>query len=200
LLNAAEPASPYSMRWISLFLGVTYFFSELLLSITRRAPKSANMRESDHSSLRVLWIVIGLSIWFALWLTRHFRAAVLPHSKFLLALAVMLFVLGLILRWWSIIQLGRFFTVNVAIAHDHELVEAGPYRYIRHPSYTGVLLAFLGFGFSLGNWAALLGLLLPIFIAFLYRMKVEERTLIDGLGEKYISYCRRTKRLVPFLY
>ncbi|MDQ6912565.1 MAG: isoprenylcysteine carboxylmethyltransferase family protein [Verrucomicrobiota bacterium] len=188
------------MRWISLFLGLAYFFSELLLSITRRAPKSANMRESDHSSLRLLWIVIGLSIWLALWLTSHFRAALLPHLRFFLALAVAIFACGLVLRWWSIIRLGRFFTVNVAIARDHELIETGPYRYLRHPSYTGVLLAFLGFGLSLGNWAALLGLLLPIFIAFLYRMKVEERTLIEGLGEKYVSYCRRTKRLVPFLY
>ncbi len=158
------------------------------------------MHESDHSSLRVLWIVIGLSIWFALWLTTHFRSAHLPHPKFFLALAVALFVFGLVLRWWSIIQLGRFFSVNVAIAHDHELIEAGPYRYVRHPSYTGVLVAFLGFGLSLGNWAALLGLLLPIFIAFLYRMHIEERTLIDALGEKYVRYCGRTKRLVPFLY
>ena len=188
------------MRSISLWLGLIYFFSEVLLSLTRRAPKSANMRESDHSSLRVLWIAIGLSIWLAILITTNFRAAALPSPKLFGVLAIVLFALGLALRWWSIIQLGRFFTVNVAIAQDHQVVEAGPYRYLRHPSYTGVLLAFLGFGLSLGNWLALVALLVPIFLAFLYRIHVEERTLIDGLGQKYVSYCARTKRLVPFLY
>ncbi len=190
----------FYMRWISAYLGMIYFVSEVLLSLTRRAPKSANVREADHSSLGFLWTVIGLSIWLALWLTSHFRAAFLPHAKFFVALGVVLFVLGLVLRWWSIIQLGRFFTVNVAIARDHELIEAGPYRYVRHPSYTGVLLAFLGFGLSLGNWASLLALLVPIFLAFLYRMNVEERTLIEALGGHYVAYCARTKRLVPFIY
>jgi len=177
-----------------------YFVSELLLSITRRAPKSANVREADHSSLRFLWIVIALSIFLALWCTSHWRGAILPHAHFFLILGVVLFVLGLVLRWWSIIQLGRFFTVNVAIARDHELVEAGPYRYVRHPSYTGVLVAFLGFGLSLGNRAAVLALLLPIFTAFVYRIRVEERTLAEALGERYVAYCRRTKRLIPFIY
>ena len=57
---------------------------------------------------------------------------------------VVLFVAGLILRWWAIIILGRFFTVDVTIEKDHELVERGPFRIVRHPSYTGVLLAFVG--------------------------------------------------------
>ena len=61
----------------------------------------------------------------------------------------MLFVAGLILRWWAIITLGRFFTVDVTIEKDHELVERGPFRIVRHPSYTGVLLAFVGLALSL---------------------------------------------------
>ncbi len=93
-----------------------YFVSELLLTITRRAPKSANVREADHSSLRFLWIVIGLSIWLALWLAGNYRAAMFHHYRLAIYCGAVLFVLGLALRWWSIIQLGRFFTVNVAIA------------------------------------------------------------------------------------
>jgi protein-S-isoprenylcysteine O-methyltransferase len=179
---------------------MVYFASELILSLTRRAPKSANVREADHSSLRVLWIVIMLSIGLALWATTHWSAAMLPHRRALTYCGVLLFVAGLILRWWSIIQLGRFFTVNVAIAQDHELIEVGPYRCLRHPAYSGVLLGFLGFGLSLGNWAAMLVLLLPILAAFLYRIHVEEETLTEALGERYIAYCRRTKRLVPLIY
>ena len=68
-------------------------------------------------------------------------------------LAVVLFVAGLILRWWAIITLGRFFTVDVTIEKDHELIQRGPFRVVRHPSYTGVLLAFVGVALSFRNWA-----------------------------------------------
>ena len=73
---------------------------------------------------------------------------------------MVLFAAGLLLRWWAIISLGRFFIVNVTIEKDHELVERGPFRIVRHPLYTGVLLAFVGYALSLGNWAALLVILL----------------------------------------
>ena len=113
---------------------------------------------------------------------------------------VVLFVVGLLLRWWAIITLGRFFTVDVTIEKDHELVERGPFRVVRHPSYTGVLLAFVGLALTLGNWAALLVILLPISVAFIHRMNVEENALSGALGSQYTDYIRRTKRLVPFVY
>ena len=70
----------------------------------------------------------------------------------------------------------------------------------RHPSYTGVLLAFVGLALSLGNWAALLVILLPIGAAFIHRMNVEEDALLRTLGVRYAEYMKRTKRLVPFIY
>lgn len=79
------------------------------------------------------------------------------------------------------------------------MIDTGPYRFIRHPSYTGALLAFVGFGCCLGNWMSIL-CVLPILGAFLWRMRVEERALIDALGEDYRAYMRRTKRLIPFIY
>ena len=102
--------------------------------------------------------------------------------------------------WWAIITLGRFFTVDVTIEKDHELVERGPFRMVRHPSYTGVLLAFVGLALTLDNWAALLVILLPIGVAFIHRMNVEEKALSGALGSQYTNYMRRTKRLVPFVY
>ena len=104
------------------------------------------------------------------------------------------------LRWYSIIHLGRFFTVDVAIAADHQLVDTGPYRFVRHPSYTGALFAFIGFGFVMRNWASLLLITVPIFAAFLYRINVEERALLGALGERYRVYSQKTKRLIPFVY
>src|ERR1700681_3385191 len=98
---------------------------------------------------------------------------------------VVLFAAGLILRWWAIVTLGRFFTVDVTIEKDHELVERGPFRFVRHPSYTGVLLAFVGVALTLRNWGAILIILVPIFVAFVRRMNVEEEALSRALGERY---------------
>jgi protein-S-isoprenylcysteine O-methyltransferase len=113
---------------------------------------------------------------------------------------VVLFVVGLLLRWWAIITLGRFFTVDVTIEKDHEVVERGPFRWVRHPSYTGVLLAFVGVALSLRNWGALVLILVPIFVAFVHRMNVEEEALSRALGERYAEYMTRTKRLIPLVY
>ena len=130
----------------------------------------------------------------------NFPQAALPHPQVCRLIALVIFVLGLALRWWAIVTLGRFFTVDVQIAQDHQLVERGPFRLMRHPSYTGVLLAFIGFALSLANWASLLVILVPITFAFMRRMKVEEDALSNALGESYLSYMRRTKRLLPGIY
>ncbi len=79
-------------------------------------------------------------------------------------------------------------------------MDRGPFRVVRHPSYTGVLLAFVGFALSLANWASLLVILLPISAAFVRRINVEEQALSSALGERYLSYMRRTKRLIPGIY
>ena len=71
---------------------------------------------------------------------------------------------------------------------------------MRHPSYTGSLLAFLGFALSLGNWLSVLVIMFPITAIFLYRINVEERVLTSALGDSYVSYSRRTKRLLPLIY
>jgi protein-S-isoprenylcysteine O-methyltransferase len=177
-------------------LGLTYFFSELVLALTRRSREKTVSK--DANSLRVLWIVIGLCIWLSIQAQSLWPQAVLP--PWCVSIGVALFVIGIVLRWYSIFHLGRFFTVNVAIAADHQLVETGPYRYVRHPSYTGALLAFIGFAMVLRNWASVLLISLPIGFAFLYRINVEERALVQALGDRYRAYMKRTKRLIPFVY
>jgi protein-S-isoprenylcysteine O-methyltransferase len=111
-----------------------------------------------------------------------------------------LFVFGMALRWYSIIYLGRFFTVNVAVAADHHLVASGPYRWVRHPSYSGLVLIFLGLGVSDGNWLSLLLVLLPPLLVLQRRIRIEEAVLRGALGEVYVRYCARTRRLIPFVY
>ncbi len=184
---------------LALKLGLVYLISEVLLTITRRS-RSRTGTKQDRSTLGVIWIVIMVSITAGVYVASRFPAAALPYGRMLAYAGVFLFVAGLLLRWWAIITLGRFFTVDVVIEKDHEVVERGPFRLMRHPSYTGVLLAFVGFALTLHNWAALLIVLLPIFAAFIRRMNVEEEALSRALGSRYVEYMRRTKRLVPFVY
>ena len=111
-----------------------------------------------------------------------------------------LVVVGAIVRAWAIHALGAFFTTVVAVQGGHRLVEDGPYRWVRHPSYTGALLSLLGFPLAVGSPLGLLLALLLLPPAFLYRIRVEEAALVGGLGESYRRYIGRTRRLLPGIY
>jgi protein-S-isoprenylcysteine O-methyltransferase Ste14 len=185
--------------FLPLQLGLVYLISELLLAVTRRS-RSGTGTKQDRSTLGMLWLVIAVSVTAGVFVALNFPATALPHGRFFASVGVALFVAGLLLRWWAIITLARFFTVDVAIEKDHELVDRGPFRVVRHPSYTGVLLAFVGYALSLRNWAALLVILIPIVAAFIHRVNVEEDALSRALGRRYTDYMKRTKRLVPFVY
>jgi protein-S-isoprenylcysteine O-methyltransferase Ste14 len=184
---------------LSLTLGLIYLVSEVLLTITRRSKSRTGIKQ-DRSTLRVLWIVIMVSVAAGVFVAGNWRGGALPHGRVFAVAGVVLFAAGLIFRWWAIVTLGRFFTVDVVIEKDHELVERGPFKRVRHPSYTGVLLAFVGFALTLRNWGAILIVLVPIFVAFVRRMNVEEEALRGALGERYVAYMRRTKRLIPGVY
>jgi protein-S-isoprenylcysteine O-methyltransferase len=178
-------------------IGAIYGVSEIVLAVARRSKSGAVSR--DRGSLALLWGAILIFVWLGIAVVPFFPAGRLPYPKLCYAMGLALFSSGVVLRWYAIFYLGRFFTVNVAIAKEHELIDSGPYRSIRHPSYSGALLAFVGFGLCLGNWLSLL-CLVPIAAAFAWRIRVEERALGDALGEKYHAYMRRTKRLIPFIY
>ncbi|MFZ0926194.1 MAG: isoprenylcysteine carboxylmethyltransferase family protein [Halobacteriota archaeon] len=122
--------------------------------------------------------------------------ATLPRSVFYLGICIM--VLGIAIRQRAIAVLGRFFSRTLAVQERQTVVETGPYRYVRHPSYTGALVFFVGYGLALQSWGAVLALV-PIFaLVYGYRMYVEERLLIAELGEAYVPYSHRTKRLIFF--
>lgn len=111
-----------------------------------------------------------------------------------------LLLVGIIIRWTAIYTLGKYFTGTVLIKQDHRLIQSGVYRHLRHPAYTGALLAHLGLGLSFSNWISLGLSVVPLSVAALYRMHVEERALREAFGEAYTSYSRSTKRLIPKLY
>jgi protein-S-isoprenylcysteine O-methyltransferase Ste14 len=161
-----------------------------------RGGRSAGTRRRDRGSF--LLIYVGVVGYFVIALSfAGSDVAKLPSPAYYLGIIIM--VLGIVIRQWAIAVLGRFFSRTVRVREDQTVVETGPYRYVRHPSYTGTLIFFVGFGLALQSWGAVL-VLLPIFaVAYGYRIHVEEKLLIAELGEPYVSYTRRTKRLIPFV-
>jgi protein-S-isoprenylcysteine O-methyltransferase len=184
---------------IASLLGTLYFVSEIALQIFKRAKSGAG-RTEDGGSLGVLWLVIMASMFLAFRFEFTAPETRWPWMPWINVLGIVLTLVGLAIRWYSITYLGRFFTVNVAIATDHELIDTGPYRAVRHPSYTGALLAFLGLAICMQNWASLLILMTGTTASFLYRMHVEERALTGAFGDRYRQYQQRTARLIPGIY
>lgn len=185
---------------LSTAVGLCILFGvlELFVSSTKRSTAAAH--RSDRGSLEVLSIVTIGSILLA-----FYAAIAAPSGGFVLAkplylLALALYCAGLALRWYAIIHLGRFFTVDVAIAEGHRVIDTGPYRFVRHPSYAGALLAFAGLGLLTGNAFSLALFLVPIAGAYLYRIRIEEAALRQGIGEAYVAYSARTARLVPGVF
>jgi protein-S-isoprenylcysteine O-methyltransferase Ste14 len=108
---------------------------------------------------------------------------------------------GLALRAWCFHTLGRYFTLTVQTSDDQPVITAGPYRVLRHPSYTGLLLAFIGVGLAVtGNWLSALVLAPVVGLGLGYRIRVEERALLSDLGADYRAYAATHKRLVPFVW
>ncbi len=125
------------------------------------------------------------------------EGATLPDVAYYLGIALMF--AGLILRQWAIAVLGRFFTLTVKVQIDHTLVENGPYRLIRHPSYTGLLLVMIGIVLALQTLLGTIINLVVFALVFGYRIYVEEKALKAKLGERYIAYSKRTKCLIPYV-
>jgi protein-S-isoprenylcysteine O-methyltransferase Ste14 len=188
-----------TLAGLVLFWAVFYVWigSEMFLGWKLRPAAGAVV--SDAGSR---WLLVG-SIWVGVALGIGLAAAV-PATAFIVGrrplfyAGLALMVGGLAFRWYAIRVLGKSFTYTVATRSDQTVVEAGPYRWIRHPSYTGALLTILGMLVCMTNPLAFLGLLPPLG-GYAYRIAVEERALARSLGEPYRSYMRRTKRLIPFL-
>jgi protein-S-isoprenylcysteine O-methyltransferase len=173
--------------------------SEIVLGVVRRgSSRSTTVR--DRGSAALLWsvIAVGVTAGFLLQFEESGRMTASPDRR--LPLALGLLVAGLAIRWVAILTLGRLFNTTVAIHADHTIVRRGLYRWVRHPSYTGLLLAFIGLGVSFGNWFSLAAVVVPIAAALLYRIRVEERALLDTFGRDYSEYVAATKRLVPWVY
>jgi protein-S-isoprenylcysteine O-methyltransferase Ste14 len=180
--------------WLVFYVWVG---SEMYLGWKLRPAAGSVASDSGSRWFLISSIWLGVAIGFALAFAVP-AAAFTSGRRLLFYFAVALMIVGLAFRWYSIRVLGKSFTYVVHTRPDQQVVQAGPYRWIRHPSYTGALLTVLGVLLALTNPLSLLGLIPPL-AGYTYRIRVEERALMRDLGEPYQSYMKRTKRLIPFL-
>jgi protein-S-isoprenylcysteine O-methyltransferase Ste14 len=176
---------------ILLWLG-----SEVLIGVSHLAPIGA--RRQDRFSGAAVIVFLVVSVWAGVLVARTSVGSITSGRDVVFALGIAVAIAGIALRWYAVLTLGRFFTTRVMTTKDQTVVQKGPYRLVRHPSYTGMLLTVLGVLLCQTNWISLacFALALP---GFAYRISVEESALVSALGQPYVDYMRRTKRLVPFV-
>lgn len=181
-----------------IYCSFIFFISELALAIAKRARRETAKIKTEKLSLILLWLSIplGLSIGFSF-------ADYAPWDSTERSVAVaglLIFVLGLAIRWLAIFQLKKEFTVDVSISDTHRLNTSGLYRFVRHPSYSGLLLTCFGLSLAMNSLPSLFIVNLPILIALLYRIHVEESILKTEFGEDYEHYSNNTSRLIPKIF
>jgi protein-S-isoprenylcysteine O-methyltransferase Ste14 len=183
--------------WRLLFYG--WSASEILVGIATRTKHSSG-KVRDRGSLLVLWIAIATSITACQWVSEATRPNMFGGAHALKTAGVLVMLVGLAIRWIAIFTLGKSFSSNVAIQDAQQITRTGLYRFVRHPSYLGLLLVFFAIGLHSRNWISFAVVLLPTIAALLYRIHVEETALAAAFGEEYLAYRNATKRLVPWVY
>lgn len=185
-----------------LIIAFSYFygFFEIAMSLRQRLRRKKEILLSgDRGSL---WVLISLT---AVGYVLAFNfAARLPgriyHWNLFFAMGSVMVILGLVLRIAAIQTLRQHFTYTVTQVEQHELIRTGLYSRIRHPGYLGQILVFTGTALALSNYLSLLGMVIPVMIGYLNRIGVEEKFMERSLGEKYLDYQKKTKKLLPGIF
>ncbi len=173
--------------------------SEALLQVVTRTSRSTGQTRDRGSLVVLLAVIFG-----AIWVTMAYGATH-PHNipgnrEWLRLASLLLLMVGLAVRWTAIATLGVSFSTNVAIHSNQTLRKTGLFRWVRHPSYSGMLAIFAAIGLSQQNWVSLLIMVVFPTAALLYRIHVEEVALGEAFGEEYESYRQSTFRLIPGIY
>lgn len=186
---------PYALVFWVVF--VWAFVPEF--GIIRRARRSQG--PTDSKSIQVITGVGSAAFFLSFplaWVPALQIAA--PYRVAAFAVGVALLAGGSLLRRHCWRMLGASFTGDVQVRPNQQIVERGAYRLVRHPSYTAGILMNVGVGVALGGWGSALVLFVASVAAYTYRIAVEERALLAGIGEPYERFMRTRKRLVPFVY
>jgi protein-S-isoprenylcysteine O-methyltransferase Ste14 len=180
-------------------LGVIWVVGEVAVAVFTYT-RSGRGKVQDRGTQILLWIVIIASFSIEGWMHNFLPADMPGRHTVLRPLAIALFALGLAVRATAILSLGKAFSANVAIRSTQTLNRSGLYRFVRHPSYTGIEIIFLAAGLHSRTWACLAVCFIPPTVAVLWRIRVEEAALRRAFGAAYDDYARSTRRLIPGIY
>lgn len=188
---------PYALIFWVIYV---WAFAPESVMVARSNKAAAESNSKDSGSLRfiVLGMWIGLLISFPIAFVKVLR---FPPAANLAAFCIGtgLLVSGSLLRRHCWRVLGEYFTGDVKARADQPVIDRGAYRWVRHPSYTGGILMFAGIGIALANWASVAILIFVSVAVYSYRIAVEEKALVQTIGEPYLKFMRTRKRFVPFV-
>jgi protein-S-isoprenylcysteine O-methyltransferase Ste14 len=187
--------SPYVWIFWAAFLAA--YVPEFAV-IARSKPEAGE--NADRGSMTFIMLAGWLAFPAAFGVSSWSKFALLNHRVSWFATGILILLAGSMLRRYCFRTLGRFFTANVKVQADQPVIENGPYRLVRHPSYTGGMIMYLGTGLALTNWLSTLILVGMGALTYAYRVRVEERALGTSIGQPYKEYMRRTKRFIPFVF
>jgi protein-S-isoprenylcysteine O-methyltransferase Ste14 len=161
--------------------------------------RGAAMRQ-DRGTRLIVALAVYLGIAAALAIAKVPGLRVYANNWWTLGLGVAIVLGGAALRAWAILSLGRYFRREVTIEPGQQIVRRGPYRVLRHPSYTGIFLILAGFGLAFGSWVSAAIALLIVVVGMLPRIRVEERALAQAFGADYTDYANSTARVLPHVW
>jgi protein-S-isoprenylcysteine O-methyltransferase Ste14 len=176
-----------------IYMSFAFALSEFLLMMIKRSDGATSKTRNDKGSMIFLWLMITFGFTGGFFLSK-------PINFFWAGFGLTFIVGGLIIRWIAILQLGNSFTVDVAITNAANLKTDGIYETIRHPSYSGILLVVVGFSAIMSSLYSFLVFVPPVFLAIIYRIKIEEKVLLKEFGESYLKYAANTKKLIPWIF
>ena len=185
---------------IIIIISISYLYGlfEVFMNLRQRGRGRVSS-SGDKGSLWLLYglITLGYALSFSIGATKMGR--VYPWNTFFV-IGMALIAIGLMVRIHSILTLKQFFTYSVAKVESQRIIETGLYKFIRHPGYLGQWMIFFGISTSISNWLSILVMMILVSVGYLYRIQVEERFMIKELGEDYLNYQARTKRIIPLIY
>jgi protein-S-isoprenylcysteine O-methyltransferase Ste14 len=182
-----------------LFIIVFFLWAASEAYNTFRSHRTQHLPSTLRRDRGSYWIIL-LIVWGSM--TVSFLARALNLGIFhniLQYLGLVLVAFGIAFREWAVLSLGRFFTVAVTIASGQKLVTRGPYRWLRHPTYSGSIISLVGFPLSLGTWVGGLLVLILSLGGYLYRVRIEEKALLEVFGDEYWDYMQHTWQFFPGL-
>ncbi len=180
-------------------LYICWVLSEVAIFVFTQT-RSGKGEIKDRGSLLLLWVVIFASLYLGPRYAATHAPNMFGNAEWIRYAGLALLIFGLAIRWTAVVTLGRAFSANVAIRSEQRLKTDGLFRFVRHPSYLGLLLVIVAVGLHGHNWIAFAIAVIPPFAAISYRIHVEEAALKSAFGSAYDAYSRRTKRLIPGIY